>query len=272
LAYSIDLKTNFGRTITYSSKHYDWKGTSFCFKAGPRKQIEVVNFEAGTCTGVGCVPVLEWGSKKSELRKVFEAVAVPVLMAFVAASASKHAAAKKYALFTAGSLGYGNLECLKALRHQLCLSMELPSYWIKSVMQGIELSSDAGIKLESGDSKNFWGTINLDAKNLEILQTLFDASFRKRYTRDRKDSKVPDGLKLVKGYRVQNAMNWVEFMKAVETVKADLATLKANGANIMARVENLKTAGVLPADPKLDLDAEANCAWLFHGTNDRAAD
>merc|ERR1712070_761353 len=57
------------------------------------------------------------------------------------------------------------------------------------------------------------------------MQALFDASYRKVYTRDRKGGKVPDGLRVEKGFRIQSAENWVEYKRSEERIRKDIREL-----------------------------------------------
>merc|ERR1712187_133673 len=80
---------------------------------------------------------------------------------------------------------------------------------------------------------------------------------------------VPDRLLITRGIRVQNLFNYSEYSTRKQQIKAELA---AGGADMMRRIDNLKTAGVLPDEDFFRLDDGANEAFLFHGTNDAAAE
>merc|ERR1719240_651065 len=58
LAYGIELHTNLGRTLTYSSDHSAWRSSQFSWKAPENEEIEEVHFSNGRCTGISTVPCL----------------------------------------------------------------------------------------------------------------------------------------------------------------------------------------------------------------------
>merc|ERR1712023_543081 len=94
-----------------------------------------------------------------------------------------------------------------------------------------------------------------------------DHSFRKKFTRDRKDGAVPDRLLVTRGQRCQNVQNWVEYAKRRWEIREELKADKG-----LLRSINSKTAFVLPSVDRFQLDSDANEEFLFHGTNDAAAD
>merc|ERR1712054_733682 len=103
---------------------------------------------------------------------------------------------------------------------------------------------------------------------LSDFQKLFDASFRKKFTRDRKDGGVPDRLSITRGHRCQNVQNWVEYSRRRWQIKEELCAQK----DLPKSIDDLKTAGVFPEEDRYRLDSDAHEEFLFHGTNDAAAD
>merc|ERR1712023_383506 len=95
-----------------------------------------------------------------------------------------------------------------------------------------------------------------------------DHSFRKKFTRDRKDGAVPDRLLVTRGQRCQNVQNWVEYSRRRWEIRGELKADKG----LTKSIENVKTAGVLPRADRFQLDSDANEEFLFHGTNDSAAE
>jgi len=117
------------------------------------------------------------------------------------------------------------------------------------------------------EAYNMFSQQDLQKSELAQFQQLFDASFRKKFTRDRKDGGVPDRLLVTRGLRCQNVYNWVEYSRRRWQIKEELNAKK----DLLRSIDNLKTAGVLPCDDKYRLDADAHEEFLFHGTNDDAA-
>merc|ERR1719163_2355691 len=113
-----------------------------------------------------------------------------------------------------------------------------------------------------------FSTQGLESPELCQFQKLFDASFRKKFTRDRKDGNVPDRLVITRGHRSQNVQNWVEYSRRRWQIKQELRAQK----DLPRSISNLKTAGVFPEEDQYRLDTDAHEEFLFHGTNDAAAE
>merc|ERR1712046_218171 len=114
---------------------------------------------------------------------------------------------------------------------------------------------------------NLFCTQDLQQSELAEFQQLFDTTFRKKFTRDRKDGGVPDRLSITRGQRCQNVQNWIEYSRKRWQIKEELAAQKG----LPRGIENLKTAGVLPDESTYSLELDAHEEFLFHGTNDEAA-
>merc|ERR1711981_795273 len=77
-----------------------------------------------------------------------------------------------------------------------------------------------------------------------------------------------DRLLITRGHRCQNVQNWVEYSRRRWQIQQDL---KAN-KGLLRSIDNLKTAGVLPNEAQYQLEVGAHEQFLFHGTNDTAAE
>mmetsp|Transcript_9528 Transcript_9528/g.16634 ORF Transcript_9528/g.16634 Transcript_9528/m.16634 type:complete len:602 (+) Transcript_9528:26-1831(+) len=272
LAYRVRLQTNKSRWIAFESGHEEWKHTYFKYAAPEGEEIEDLILNRGFCEGICSVPFFDWKEDTDVVRSKLKEVAPHILETLAASAEHRGHSESKYALMHAEMLGMDHLDCFKKTRTMIFDQLSVPSYWDTSLMKGMEVSAGTGLSLSKDTDTNFWATVPLSDTEVQVLQSLVDASFRKRYTRDRKGATVPDALLVVKAVRVQNALNWMEYEKALADVKRDLAELKSKGSSVMVSVENLKTADILPKDEKFNLDLDANCAWLFHGTQDAAAD
>mmetsp|Transcript_99063 Transcript_99063/g.275819 ORF Transcript_99063/g.275819 Transcript_99063/m.275819 type:complete len:679 (-) Transcript_99063:129-2165(-) len=266
LAYDIDLVTNIDRTIHFGNTAQPaWQGGTYQFQAGPDEQIEQVVFSGGFCTGVKCVAARMGQEEQSALVSQLE----PVYEAFGCASLRKGRTEARYAWMLAANHGLKHLRCFDQLRSRAIEAFYLPSYWDTSTLADFQVKAGCGLSTDSAADRNLYCRVPLAAEELEVMQGLFDASFRKRYTRDRRGASVPDALRLEHGFRVQNAMNWAEFCLQRAKVEADL---DRHRPDVFDNVPDLKTLGVLPNSPVYDLGAASNEAWLFHGTSEKAAE
>jgi len=164
----------------------------------------------------------------------------------------------------------------------------LPRYWNRSTLFPSIVTMGAGLSLrksenvfkhamgaehqsEIGDNYmtyNMFCTQALQHSELAEFQQLFDASFRKKFTRDRKDGGgVPNRLLITRGHRCQNVQNWVEYSRRRWQIKEELNAKK----DLRRSIDNLKTTGALPDEDRYRLDPDAHEEFLFHGTNDVAA-
>lgn len=170
----------------------------------------------------------------------------------------------------------------------------LPRYWDRSSLRPERVVKDCGLDIRDSDSifqlaknalkrqvgacdasgKDFVA-INMCARShltqseISSFQQLFDATLRKKYTRDRKGDKVPDRLLVTGGDRIQNVQNWIEYSQRRSHIKS---ALSKNDDGRLSKIDGLKTADILPDCNKFRLDCGANEAWLFHGTIDSAAE
>jgi len=171
----------------------------------------------------------------------------------------------------------------------------LPRYWDRSSLRPEHVVMGCGLDIRDSDnifqlakdalkrqdlracdaSGEDFAAINMCARShltqseVSSFQQLFDATLRKKYTRDRKGGKVPDRLLVTKGERIQNVKNWIEYSQRRSHIKS---ALSKNDDCLLSKIDGLKTADILPDCDKFRLDRGANEAWLFHGTNDNAAE
>jgi len=172
----------------------------------------------------------------------------------------------------------------------------LPKYWNRTILFPATVTMGAGLSLRKSENlyrhvmgaehqaeigKNFLAynmfcTETLSPAELGNFQKLFDTSFRKKFTRDRKDGAVPDRLLITRGHRCQNVQNWVQYSRMRWQIRQELKAEKG----LARSIDNLKTAGIFPGQgleaalfqDKYKLDVDAHEEFLFHGTNDSAAE
>jgi hypothetical protein len=101
------------------------------------------------------------------------------------------------------------------------------------------------------------------------LQHVFDQTYRKVYTRDRRGAPIPDAFRILEVHRVMNDQVWREYTGKREEVRANVGgqvppNQVPGGAQTMNAL--LAHEGAMPR-----LDTGVNECWLFHGTNREAA-
>eukprot|EP00747_Dinoflagellata_sp_TGD_P208326 gnl/TRDRNA2_/TRDRNA2_81828_c0_seq1.p1 gnl/TRDRNA2_/TRDRNA2_81828_c0~~gnl/TRDRNA2_/TRDRNA2_81828_c0_seq1.p1 ORF type:complete len:471 (+),score=72.68 gnl/TRDRNA2_/TRDRNA2_81828_c0_seq1:164-1576(+) len=203
--------------------------------------------------------------------KAVTEAAKPVCQAHSRVSAACGVRYAKQALLFAKQFGQGDLDELADVKNTVVEEMNLPSHWDLNLMQGLDLSKATTFSTRtSRTDKNLFAQVPLDEAELPKLQALFDTSFRKKYTRDRKGEKVPDGLEVVKAVRIQNAMNWAEFTTRKKEIIQNIETLRRSGL-FKDITLNLKTSEFANQGDSYQLDMTANQAWLFHGTSHQGA-
>merc|ERR1712072_1209580 len=163
----------------------------------------------------------------------------------------------------------------------------LPNYWDKANLFPQLVNMGTGLTLRKSENvykalmgaehqseitNEYMGysmfcTKDLQQCELAEFQELFDKSFRKKFTRDRKDGGVPDRLCITRGQRCQNVQNWIEYSRMRWQVKEELAADKG----LLGTIDDLKTTGAFPDEDRYCLDSDAHEEFLFHGTNDEAA-
>jgi len=106
------------------------------------------------------------------------------------------------------------------------------------------------------------------------MQSLFDATYRKVYTRDRRGAPIPDRFKILEVHRVMNDQVWREYACRREDVRARLAGARPqvpDGGTHTMKYLATKPGGI-DAAALPELDPKVNEAWLFHGTTREAAE
>eukprot|EP00928_Gymnodinium_smaydae_P097807 TRINITY_DN8946_c0_g1_i1.p1 TRINITY_DN8946_c0_g1~~TRINITY_DN8946_c0_g1_i1.p1 ORF type:complete len:601 (+),score=96.21 TRINITY_DN8946_c0_g1_i1:43-1845(+) len=141
--------------------------------------------------------------------------------------------------------------------------MKFPPHWDWKIMQAISMNGAPTYELDDEDDNvNLFATASIS--DLEPFQNLFDESFRRKYTRDRKGEKVPERLRVKFATRIQNAQMWKEYVSKQKEIEASLESSDDG-------VDALKTAGHFE-NIMVPMESSTNTAWLFHGTSLRGAD
>jgi len=133
----------------------------------------------------------------------------------------------------------------------------------------------AGRFLEGGQGGRAASTVvAFEAQPANVLaeiQGMFDATYRKVYTRDRRGAPIPDRFVVREVHRVMNDQVWREYVGRREEVRGRLRGAKAAAVPEGAQTMNY-LAGRRSGAPSLpNLDSEVNETWLFHGTTREAA-
>jgi len=107
---------------------------------------------------------------------------------------------------------------------------------------------------------------------LEAFQQLFDDTFRKKYTRDRRGHRTPDRLKVTGVQKVMNLEIWENYKALRQKVAQSWST--KFGRSWPDKVhrpitESWLESAALAKVPDLlqPLESSVNEAWLFHGTS-----
>lgn len=226
LAESITLDTSTGRQIGFAPPGGgDLTGQPFEFEAGPGEQIVLVHFRSGSAVGIETVPIDGWTEEQQvESREAYNVACEQFCRALIAASRNLGPKEAKYALFQARQLDFqGDVPELEEMNQRVANAMSLPDDWDMSIMEAVDLGSGKG-------HQNLFGQKDVDGEALEVLQQLFDASFKKVYTRDRRGGGVPDRLVVERAVRIQNATNWMEYKRMQDDVREKLVELKTTGS------------------------------------------
>eukprot|EP00931_Biecheleriopsis_adriatica_P049985 TRINITY_DN28925_c0_g1_i1.p1 TRINITY_DN28925_c0_g1~~TRINITY_DN28925_c0_g1_i1.p1 ORF type:complete len:706 (+),score=116.99 TRINITY_DN28925_c0_g1_i1:52-2118(+) len=181
----------------------------------------------------------------------------------------------------------GSFEKIVALAQLLLSGARLmPRYWdptkhgLWEKAKGLGSTAFGGgsARAEYMNTRNLFAIYSLKAKeDKQAFQDLFDATFVKVYTRDRKADGVPDHLRVEMVKRCQNWHNWAEYTEKKAWLKKQMPLIKAFGAEAMGGVEMMATLPDCMTDGhldqyRLDDDAETNTHFFFHGTTYEAAE
>eukprot|EP00931_Biecheleriopsis_adriatica_P072668 TRINITY_DN47095_c0_g1_i1.p1 TRINITY_DN47095_c0_g1~~TRINITY_DN47095_c0_g1_i1.p1 ORF type:complete len:699 (-),score=112.45 TRINITY_DN47095_c0_g1_i1:138-2126(-) len=164
-------------------------------------------------------------------------------------------------------LGWSQDDKIREAETRLRAGLQLPADWdLQTFCAGRYLEGSCGGRQSSGVlayeiQKN-------DVVN--VIQHLFDKTYRKVYTRDRRGAPIPDAFKIKSAYRVLNDQVWREYVAHRESVREALCGGHHAVPDGVQTMNSLKShtgaAHVLPP-----LDAQVNECWLYHGTTAAAA-
>ena len=157
-------------------------------------------------------------------------------------------------------------ECLEVIVAAYCKELEIPEDWkLQEVLQeGLE---GRGIKqiVFSGGDLVIKQDVSKDSLRFQWIEGLFEETFLKRYTRDRKGGKVPDSLRVHEVEQVLNCGSWGEYAMARRTV---LKEVKEKG---LAWSSELRTDACSKGEAatwhRSKEYAGVNEHWLYHGTS-----
>lgn len=242
---------------------------AFSFKAADDAQVENATFAGGTCTGIDTAPLAAcWSSDviakvHVSLRAAAEALA-PVLLRLSSRAGPEHVKNASLQVRRLGvELGCGSPHALGDLEKHAS-STTPPGHWDLSAMPGS--SSSGWLKGGAEVSK-----VYLNDGDVTSLQALLNATFSVKTSRqggDRATARVPSGLELVWGLRLQNWRAWVSFVARQEAIREQFAAPFMEATTDKIRV---KTAGTQPLGLELKQD-ETHCVWLFHFLDPKLAD
>lgn len=99
------------------------------------------------------------------------------------------------------------------------------------------------------------------------LQSLFDATYRKVYTRDRRGAPMADRFVVKDVIRIMNDQVWREYTSTRDDIRSRVGGSNPTVPEGTATMNSLSGASPLPR-----LDRQVNENWLFHGTTRAAAE
>jgi len=170
------------------------------------------------------------------------------------------------ALHAAVLLGSGSSAQAQETANRIRLGKGLPQDWdIQAFARGRFLEGGSGGRLASAVIG-----YHLQPRNVvNDMQSLFDATYRKVYTRDRRGAPMADRFIVKDVLRVMNDQVWREYTSVREGVRTKLSgsnpRLPGGAATMNYVLGNKKSP--LPL-----LDTQVNENWLFHGTTRAAAE
>lgn len=268
LAACVTLCTSSGRELTFGSTSSTARGAPFSFKAPPGEEVEDVIFAEGTCTGIRtshAAPLVVswdfWDKRKVEkVQGAFLLSADAVCSTLLRWSWHKGPQNGKYALLQARRFGLAKLYVPEAILEKQegnATEMKPPTYWDLSRMQ-----------LSEGSTV---GAIDLGKDGLEEMQALLSATYSQEPPSDSSRQRMPSGMEVVSGCRLQNWQSWAEYAAQQQRIGAELQAMRSKHKQLNLSLPGLKTGGCLPK-LRLPLDEEAHCEWLFHSLSVEAAE
>eukprot|EP00440_Ansanella_granifera_P018715 gb/GFBE01020333.1/.p1 GENE.gb/GFBE01020333.1/~~gb/GFBE01020333.1/.p1 ORF type:complete len:570 (+),score=160.36 gb/GFBE01020333.1/:1-1710(+) len=218
---------------------------------------------------MGCSSGKEAGSAPASGSAAKPSAATPVAPAAGSAAnlaglSSDDPEVLRKALHAALSKGMKSPEVAQA-EARLREKLKLPADWDMLAFSG-------GNRLEGGLGGRKASTVVCFQKQPpqveKAVQSLFDGTFRKVYTRDRRGAPIPDRFVIKEVHRVLNDQVWREYSDKRDEIKDARASQKPKLPDGSQTVNHLneKKINVLPP-----LDEDANEHWLFHGTTAEAA-
>jgi len=112
------------------------------------------------------------------------------------------------------------------------------------------------------------GVAPLPGTEAYFLQQLLDETFKEVYTRDRRGGEVPQRLVLVAATHIQNELNWVEYIKKREEIRAEIRAEQLTGTEV-CQPRTMDSAALKGLN---SLDEEVQEAWMWHGTSKAGAE
>eukprot|EP00746_Dinoflagellata_sp_MGD_P149898 gnl/MRDRNA2_/MRDRNA2_81885_c0_seq1.p1 gnl/MRDRNA2_/MRDRNA2_81885_c0~~gnl/MRDRNA2_/MRDRNA2_81885_c0_seq1.p1 ORF type:complete len:598 (-),score=106.44 gnl/MRDRNA2_/MRDRNA2_81885_c0_seq1:226-2019(-) len=277
LCGKLTLHTNFGRDLDFSGTDPASYSSDFDVSAPDGKEIVDCVFSDGVLKRIKVISsnacnrsFNDDGDELATAEDKVEAATIATCDLLISISKNCSIAEQKHSLLQVRQLGVTDkLESsLQLLKQKVVDKMSLPEYWDMDVMEASEMKDGQTFKITSDDHTNLLAIVPLPGPEVEKLQALFDASFHRKYTRDRKGGKVPDRLVVEDAKYIQNAQNWTEYKARGDEIKEQLSQLRDAGQTVYDSVDKLKTAGHLE---EMELDSSTNAVFLFHGTSEAGA-
>jgi len=132
------------------------------------------------------------------------------------------------------------------------------------------------MRSDAGDQENLMVREEMPKEVEQFFQTLVDRTFKRVYTRDRRGSKTPSGLKVLGVTRVANDANWAAYVARRDAIKGRLSWLSLRSSDWPMDVTHPPITQGLPEDIGLsqipELDEAAREVWLWHGTSAAGAE
>lgn len=153
---------------------------------------------------------------------------------------------------------------LEAMRKEL----QLPDDW--------DMAAFAAGKVLSGASggREASAIIAMQEQPAHVVrefQALFNATYRKVYTRDRRGAPIPDQFVVTWVQRVMNDQVWREYSSCREKLRSKFRGSIPRVPGGTATMNHIRKRGAAAERAFPVLDDEVNESWLFHGTNSAAA-
>mmetsp|Transcript_13814 Transcript_13814/g.30447 ORF Transcript_13814/g.30447 Transcript_13814/m.30447 type:complete len:706 (+) Transcript_13814:86-2203(+) len=109
---------------------------------------------------------------------------------------------------------------------------------------------------------------------IDEIQGMFDQTYRKVYTRDRRGAPIPDRFLIKEVQRVMNCQVWREYAKVRQDLQTKLqgqTNAVPEGCHTMNYLKQIQTINPNRPPALPQLNPAVNECWLFHGTTREAA-